>query len=198
MKKREEEYFYNEYKEICKKFCCDYKIKLSNIKLKYAYLIIAKDNAIESIFCEELKSLFSEYETSIIQIVETIGNEFEKSLDRNFFEKFKKENEKNINSYFDEIQTIIENEIRKEIQESTKTRLNILKENLKSNIITNSIKKNDSVKRILKKERKKNGFLSQIINSIIDNFIGYFIAFSMGIITSNWNEIIETVKGFIS
>ena len=194
MKNKESEYFYNEYNEVCKKLCCDYKVTLNNLKLKYAYLIIAEESAIESIICDELETLFIEYENSIIQIIERIGNEFQKALNKKFFEEFKKENEKNIDGYFEDIQVIIKEKIRKEIQESTKNKLNNLKQNLKSSIIVNIRKKNDSIKRSLKKE----GFLKKIINSIIDNFVGYIIGFVMGCITTNWREIIECIKEIIN
>lgn len=198
MKKKEVQYFYNEYGEICKKLCCDYKVTLNNLKLKYAYLIISKDSAIESIIYDELKILFVEYENSIIHIIEKIGNEFEKALDEKFLEEFKKENEKNINGYFEDIERIIRVEIRKETQESTKIKLNNLKENLKSNIIVNITKKNESIKRTLKKQRKKDSLGQKIINSVIDNFIGYIIAFAIGCITSNWKEFFEGITTIIS
>ena len=196
--KKEVEFFYNEYNEVCKKLCCDYKATLRTLKLKHANLLITKDSAIEGVFCEELKKIFEEYESSILQILQIIGDEFEKTLSKDFFEEFKMENEKNLNGYFEEIQVIIQDIIKREIKETTKLRLNILKENLQSSIINNMKKKNESIKRILKKERKKDSFLQKIFNSIIDNFIGYVVAFGMGFMTSHWNELIEFIKGIVS
>lgn len=192
--KKEVEYFYNEYSEVCKKFCCDYKSTLHTLKLKNAHLLITKDPSIESIFCEELKKIFEEYEKSIIQILQVIGDEFEKSLSQKFFEDFKKENEKNINGYFEEIQTTIQDIIKREITETTKLRLNILKENLQCNIIRNMIKKNDSIKRVLRKENKKDSLFQKMVTSIVDNFVGYLAAFLIGIITGYWNELIKFIE----
>lgn len=193
MKKKEVEYFYNEYNEICKKLCCDYKIRLNNLKFKYLY----EGGVFERRICEELNTIFVEYQNSILQIIVIIGNEFEKSFDKKFFEKFKEVNEKNINGYFEDIKVIIKENIGMEMQESTKIRLNNLKENVKCNTIANMIKKNDSIKRILNKERKKDSFIKKMINSVIDNFVGYIFAFCTGFMTSHWKEVIEFIKVLI-
>lgn len=189
-----EVYFYNEYKEICKKLYIDYTVGLKKKAMQEQHLILAKCNAIESVLYDYIASIFKEYQISIIKIIEIIENEFGKSLNVRFIEKFKEINSNNINKYFQDIKDNIEKVIGYEVSETTKTKLYNLTQKMKNETIEKLIKKNESVKRILKKEKKQESIFNKIKNSVIDNLIGYIIAFIFGYFSANFDKIIKVIE----
>ena len=203
MKKQKlaEEYFYEEYSEICKELYIDYMkgLKERLNKEGKSHLLLMKNNPIvEKILCTYVKDIFLKYESSIITTLETIGNELETNMTEKFIKNFEEKNNKNIEGHFKGIKDKIEEIIGMEMQETTKSNLNNIKENIKQEIIKNIKKKNKSIERLLKKEKNKNGIGNIIKNSTIESIINWVVPFIVGVFIGKIDKIISIIKTLIS
>lgn len=202
MKKQEaEKHFNEEYSEICKQVYIDYMKGLRDRLTKDSnqHLLLFKSGIAEKVLCSYVKDIFNKYENSIIDLLETIKNEFEISMTKNFLNCFEEKNSKNIDGYFKGIEKKIEEIIGMEIQETTKTQLYNIKQNIKVETIKKIKKKNESIERLLKKEKsKKNNLVNIIKNLTIENIIKTIISFLMGLFVGNIDEIINIIKNCIN
>lgn len=181
MKRKEvEKKFNEEYKKVCNELNIDCTKNMKKIITQNMHLVLYKNGTIEKKLYEYTETIFDKYKSNIIKLVTKIGEEFDKSLSDKFIKEFENLNNKNLDSYFEEIEKNIQDNIKEELKETTKIKLYNLKQNLRISIIGELIEENNSIKRKI----KKNGLIAKIKNSIIDNFVGYLIAAFLGWIIS--------------
>ncbi len=179
-RKKVEKYFNDEYIKICKELYVDCTKNLKKVIGQNIDLVLFKNGTIQKKLYEYTETIFDRYKSNIIKLVTKIGEKFDKSLSDKFIKEFENLNNKNLDSYFEEIEKNIQDNIKEELKETTKIKLYNLKQNLRTNIIGEMIEENNSIKRKI----KKNGLIEKIKNSIIDNFVGYLIVAFLGWIIS--------------
>jgi len=192
-----ENYFNEEYNNVCKKLYSNYMIGLKK-RLKqdgHGHLLLIKNNGtVERILCGYVKEIFVEYSDSIINIMDTIKEEFSVGFTDKFLYEFKNKNMKTIDGYMESIEKKIEEIIGHELSETSKSNLINISQNTKNDCINKMHKKNESIKRLLKKD----GFLSRVKNITLESLINWIAPFLLGMLVGNFNNIIDFFKKIMS
>ena len=156
-----------------------------------------KNGTAERIFTGYIKDIFSEYSKNIVSILDVLKEEFEVFLTDKFINDFEVVNGNNIDSHMKAIEEKINNIVKCELKESTKSSLMNIKQNVKNNTINDMKKKNESIKRLLKKEKRKDGFLSRLKNATLESSISWLVPFVLGLLVANFSKIINFFENVI-
>jgi len=192
-----EKFFNEEYNNICKSLYNNYMVGLNKRLTSdgHGHLLLIKNNGtVEKILCGYVKEMFIEYDKDIINIMDTIKEEFSMSLSKKFLEEFNEKNIKTIEGHIKSIEKKIKDIIGHELSETTKASLMNICQNAKSDSIHNLLKKNESMKRLLEKD----SFLSRVKNITLESLINWLIPFLLGLLVGNFDDLISFFKNIIS